>query len=580
MSVFTTHIPTRRFGFTDILVIGFVFAILYSLLHLGIGMTVPFSPEVQMEISTDPSDLPYYAGRSLLRMFLAYGASLIFTLIYGSIAAKTRIAQKVLIPLLDILQSVPVLGFLSITITMFMGLFPYSLLGVELASIFAIFTGQCWNMTFSFYHSLITIPKELHEAAAVLRLNWWQRFIHLEVPFSMIGLVWNSMMSFGGGWFFLAASEAITVLNESIRLPGVGSFMAAAVEEGNMKALVYAILTMVIMIVLIDQLFWRPLVVWSQKFKMERTEALEAPTSFVYDLCKQSIFLVWLQKYALIPLWKIFYNIFNFTAHLTDRTSAKIQSSNSLSYLSFTIKWTLFSIMLYYTTQQAYEGYHMMVSMGFENLVNIIQVGFYTLGRVMAASLIGLLWTVPVGVWIGTTPRLSKICQPIVQVAASFPANMIYPFVAIFYIKYTVNFEFGAIPLMMLGTQWYILFNVIAGAMAIPNDLKEAATVFNLSKWQRWRKLILPSIFPYLITGCLTASGGAWNASIVSELVIWKSNQLSATGLGSFINQVTATGDWPGIISGITVMCAFVVLINHLFWRKLYQLAETKYHLN
>lgn len=255
MSVFTTHIPTRRFGFTDILVIGFVFAILYSLLHLGVGMTVPFSPEVQMEISTDPSDLPYYAGRSLLRMFLAYGASLIFTLIYGSIAAKTRIAQKVLIPLLDILQSVPVLGFLSITITMFMGLFPYSLLGVELASIFAIFTGQCWNMTFSFYHSLITIPKELHEAAAVLRLNWWQRFIHLEVPFSMIGLVWNSMMSFGGGWFFLAASEAITVLNESIRLPGVGSFMAAAVEEGNMKALVYAILTMVIMIVLIDQLF-------------------------------------------------------------------------------------------------------------------------------------------------------------------------------------------------------------------------------------------------------------------------------------------------------------------------------------
>lgn len=580
MAEFATHIPTRRFGLIDIIVIVFVFTLLYSVLHLGVGMIVPFSVKNQIKISTDPSNLPYYAGRSLLRMFLAYGASLLFTLTYGSIAAKSRTAEKILIPLLDILQSVPVLGFLSVTISMFMGLFPGSLLGVELASIFAIFTSQCWNMTFSFYHSLVTVPKDLAEASDLLRLNWWQRFIHLEVPFSMIGLVWNSMMSFGGGWFFLAASEAITVLNESIRLPGVGSYMATAVEEGNMHALGYAILTMIAMVVLVDQFFWRPIVVWSQKFKMERTQAIEVPTSFVYDIYKRAVFVTWLEKYLFSPISKGFYNAFNFAVHVVNRTTVQVQRVTLLSHLILVVKWALFLLILYYTSQESYEGCLMVASMGLDKLVEIIIFGFYTLGRVMAASLIGVLWTVPVGVWIGTNPRLSKFLQPIVQVAASFPANMIYPFVAILYLKYSINFEFGSIPLMMLGTQWYILFNVIAGAISIPNDLKEAATIFKLSSWQKWRKLILPSIFPYLVTGCLTASGGAWNASIVAELVTWKGNQLYATGLGSFINQATAAGYWPGIIGGITVMGAFVVVINRLLWRKLYRLAEIKYHLN
>ena len=580
MAVFTSHIPTRRFGLTDILVIAFVFALLVSVLHLGAGMVMPFSPENQLTISADPADLPYYAGRSLLRMFIAYGASLLFTLVYGSIAAKNRTAEKVLIPLLDILQSVPVLGFLSVTITMFMGLFPTSLLGVELASIFAIFTGQCWNMTFSFYHSLTTLPKDLQEVSAVLRFNWWQRFVRLEVPFAMIGLVWNSMMSFGGGWFFLAASEAITVLNESIRLPGVGSFMAAAVEAGNMPAVGYAIVTMIVMIVLVDQLFWRPIVVWSQKFKMERTEAVEVPTSFVYDILQRAVFVAWLQKYCFRPLAKAVYAAFNRAARLTSRTASQLERVTPLSYLAAAIKWILLLTVLYSVGQQAYQGGRMVASLGLDKLVEIISLGCYTLGRVMVSSLLGVLWTVPVGVWLGTNPRLSKFSQPIVQVAASFPANMIYPFVAVFYLQHSVNFEFGSIPLMMLGTQWYILFNVIAGATAIPNDLKEAAKVYKLSGWQKWRRLILPAIFPYLITGCITASGGAWNASIISELVIWKEDQLNATGLGSFISQVTATGNWPGIIAGIAVMCAFVVVINRLLWRRLYQLSATKYHLN
>ncbi len=313
---------------------------------------------------------------------------------------------------------------------------------------------------------------------------------------------------------------------------------------------------------------------------MERTEAVEAPTSFVYDLLQRAVFVAWMQQYFFRPITRAVYGAFNLGARLTDRTAGQWERVPSLSYLAVAIKWILLLIVLYSVGQQAYQGGRLIAVMGLDKLGEIVTLGFYTLGRVMVSTLLGVLWTVPVGVWIATNPRLSKFFQPIVQVAASFPANMIYPFVAVFYLQHSVNFELGSIPLMMLGTQWYILFNVIAGAMAIPNDLKEAASVYKLSGWQKWRKLILPAIFPYLITGCITASGGAWNASIVSELVIWKEDQLNATGLGNFISRVTTAGDWPGIIAGIAVMCALVVVINRLFWRRLYQLAETKYHLN
>jgi NitT/TauT family transport system permease protein len=580
MAFFSTNIPKHRLNWVDAVVLFFVFAILYSVLNLGASMNAPFTLEDQSKIDLDMSMLPYYAGRSLLRMFIAFGASLIFTLIYGYVAAKSRTAEKVLIPLLDMLQSIPVLGFLSATITAFIALFPGSLLGVELASILAIFTGQAWNMTFSFYNSLKTIPKDLQEASEVLRMNWWQRFLKLEVPYSMIGLVWNSMMSFGGGWFFLAASEAISVLGQDIRLPGVGSYLATAIEAGDMQAIAYSIVTMILMIVLVDQLFWRPLVAWSQKFKMELTESADAPTSFVYDILYRSSLISMLSRVLLAPLWSAISLLLDRIASLSEKASREFQSVSKSLYISKLIKIFLVVIILKIMSGPVSEAFILVYSMDNSNLLEITRLGLYTLGRVMIAVLLGALWTVPVGVWIGLNPRLAKVLQPIIQIAASFPANMMFPFITILFLKYHVNFEWGSISLMMLGTQWYILFNVIAGTMSIPNDLHEAGAIFKLQGWQKWKSLILPSIFPFLITGIITASGGAWNASIVSEIVSWHDEQLVATGLGSFISQVTDQGDWGGIIWGITVMCLFVVLINRFLWRRLYQLAEVKYHLD
>lgn len=580
MAFFSTNIPKHRLKWVDAVVLIFIFAILYSVLNLGASMNAPFTLEDQSEIALDPSMLPYYAGRSLLRMFIAFGASLVFTLIYGYIAAKSRAAEKILIPLLDMLQSIPVLGFLSATITAFIALFPGSLFGVELASILAIFTGQAWNMTFSFYNSLKTIPKDLQEASDVLHLNWWQRFLKLEVPFSMIGLVWNSMMSFGGGWFFLAASEAISVLGQNIRLPGVGSYLAAAIEAGDMQAIGYSIVTMISMIVLVDQVFWRPLVVWSQKFKMELTESADASTSFVYDILYRSSLIGVLNRVLLAPLWRVINLLLDRIASLSENVSRDFQSVPQSLYISKLIKFFLVVIVLGFMRDPVSQAFALVYSMDSSSLLEITKLGLYTLGRVMIAVLLGAIWAVPVGVWIGLNPRLAKVLQPIIQIAASFPANMLFPFITILFLKYQVNFEWGAISLMMLGTQWYVLFNVIAGTMSIPNDLHEAGAVFKLQGWRKWKSLILPSIFPYLITGIITASGGAWNASIVSEIVSWHDEQLIATGLGAFISKVTEQGDWGGIIWGITVMCLFVVLINRFLWRRLYQLAEAKYHLD
>ena len=580
MSMYKTNMPKRRFGWADGLVILFIFAFLYSVLHLGANMNGTFSLEEQIEISLDPSMLPYYAGRSVLRMFLAFGASLLFTLIYGYAAAKSQTAEKILIPLLDMLQSVPVLGFLSATITAFIALFPGSLLGVEMASIFAIFTGQAWNMAFSFYNSLITIPKDLAEAAAVLKMNWWQKFSKLEVPFAMIGLVWNSMMSFGGGWFFLAASEAISVLGQDIRLPGVGSYLAVAIETGNMRAIVYAIITMVLMIILVDQLFWRPLVVWSQKFKMELTEAKDTPASFVYNLLNRSMLIGVLYKVLLTFMGKALDLVFDRMANISTGAFKAVMRVPYAQYLKKGFNILLFIVLIRLISGPACDGYRLVATLDGRDLWSVAELGFYTLGRVLLAVVIGSLWAIPVGVWIGLNPKRAKFFQPIVQVAASFPANMLFPFITIIFLQYHINFEWGSISLMMLGTQWYILFNVIAGAMSIPNDLQEAGAVFHLTGWKKWQSLILPSIFPYLITGVITASGGAWNASIVSELVSWHDTQLVATGLGAYISKVTGQGDWAGIIWGITVMCCFVVLINRLLWRRLYRLAEVKYHLD
>lgn len=580
MSVFAANISKRRFGVADILILAFIFILLYAALNLGASMGVPLSPETQITISLDPLLLPYYAGRSLLRMFAAFGAALIFTLVYGYLAAKSKGAGKILVPMLDILQSVPVLGFLSATITAFMALFPGSLLGVELAAIFAIFTGQAWNMTFSFYNSLITVPKDLKEAAAVLRLNWWQKFLRLELPFAAIGLVWNSMMSFGGAWFFLAASEAISVLGNKIQLPGVGSYLALSVETGDIRAIGYSVLTMVLMIIIVDQLFWRPLVVWSQKFKMELSEAADLPTSFVYDILQRSAVADIFRSVLLKPVAQALGYGLSQMAGLSETAVTRAKRVSAMTLLSRIIKTGAGLLFLYWISEPARAAYELVIGMDSGQLAAVFYFGLYTLGRVLIAVLLGALWAIPVGVRIGLSPKLAKVLQPVVQIAASFPANMLFPFITILFLKYQINFEWGSIALMMLGTQWYILFNVIAGAMSIPNDLLEASAIYKLTGWQKWKALILPSIFPYLLTGAVTASGGAWNASIVAEVVGWHDKQLTATGLGAYISQVTAQGDWAGIVWGITVMCIFVVVINRLLWRRLYQLAETKYHLD
>jgi NitT/TauT family transport system permease protein len=561
----------KKFGLADVLVVLVLLSILYLTAHLSSGMGLPFSESKQPTMSLDPQMLPYYAGRSLLRMFIAFGASLLFTFVYGRIAANNRIAEKIMIPAIDILQSVPVLGFLSASVMMFMALFPGSLLGVECASIFAIFTGQVWNMTFSFYHSLKSIPRALNEAANIHHLGLWSRFTKLEVPSSIIGLTWNSMMSFGGGWFFLTASESISVLNQNIHLPGIGSYMAMAADQGNVKAICYSIITMIILIISVDQLFWRPIVAWGQKFKNEQTEANEIPRSWVYDIIKRARFIRYLNE----TIGTLFHDI----SSKFKKRSSTIHWPKPPSFISRIVIWLIWIVIALFVAKYVYEAVLEIVKLSWKELFRVVQLGSYTAIRVFLSTVLAVLWTVPVGVMIGMNPRLSSIAQPIVQVLASFPANMTFPLFTILYLKFGINMNIGAVPLMMLGTQWYILFNVIAGSMALPSDLKEAAAILRLSRWQTWKRLILPGVFPFLITGCITASGGAWNASIVSELVSWKDKNLAASGLGTFIAEATTNGEWSKIIWGIIVMCLLVVLVNRLVWRKLYEISEKKFHL-
>jgi NitT/TauT family transport system permease protein len=568
-----------RFGWIDAIVVLTVLGLLWLIAGLSGDMRVKFDELHPPELSLDVALIPYYTARTVLRMFIAFGAALLFTLSYGYAAAKSPRARKVLLPLLDILQSVPVLGFLSITVTGFLALFPGSLLGVECASIFAIFTAQAWNMTFGFYHSLITIPSDLQEAASVYRMNRWQRFTKVEVPSSAIGLMWNSMMSFGGGWFFVAQSEAISVLNKNIKLPGLGSYMASAVEAGDTRAAVYAITAMVVTIVVIDQLLWRPLVAWAEKFKLEQTEGKDNPTSWVLDLLQESYVLTWLSEHVGRVIGRFSQRASTLGSDLTqtvsDHTPAPMRWLLRLSvWVGVTVGagwlvWDAIGIAREIRTDMTGGA-----------MLHVVWLGVLTFLRVVAMSVIAtLIWT-PIGVWIGLRPRVARIAQPLAQVAASFPVNMTFPFIVAFFIAARIPINLGSVLLMALGTQWYILFNVIAGAMAIPTDLREAAALFGLHKWRLWKTLIIPAIFPFWVTGALTATGGAWNASIVAEVASWGNDKLVADGLGAYITQVTEKGDQPAIYFSIVVMALFVVVINRLFWRRLYDLAERRFKLD
>jgi len=576
---FLTQIPARAalrrlpFGVADVAVLLGALALLYVVGRVGAGAIVRFRPpEVLPSVSLDPHYLPYYAARSTLRMFVALFFSFIFTLGFGEIAAHNRRAERVMIPLLDILQSVPVLGFLSITVTGFIALFRGSLLGLEAASVFAIFTSQAWNMTFSYYQSLTTLPCELDEAAKLYRLPSWQRFTRLEIPASMIGMTWNAMMSFGGGWFFVAASEAISVLNKSYTLPGIGSYVTLAVENRNLRALLLALLTMAAVIIIVDQLFWKPLVAWADKFRLEQSAAAEAPQSWLLNLFRAAR-LPHALGTQLAPVGEAVNNFFSrlvpFREPLVvDRTR---QRWGDVVYNSALL--VLIVVLFIYGVRFVHS------EVGWSEVAHTALLGSITFARVVLLLIFStLIWT-PIGVAIGFNPRVARLLQPLAQLLASFPANFLFPFATIFFLRAGISLNWGGILLMSLGAQWYILFNVIAGAMSIPTDLREMAANMQLRGWQLWRTLIIPGIFPAWVTGGITAAGGAWNASIVAEIVSWGDQTLTAKGLGAFIHQATSVGDWPRIVLGVSMMSLFVVGLNRILWRRLYGLAETKFRL-
>lgn len=540
-------------------------------------MGVAFSPEQMPTINLDPSNLPYYTARSTLRMFIAYGFSLVFTLAVGYVAAHSKRARSLILPALDILQSVPVLGFLSATVTGFMALFPGSLFGVEMASLFAIFTGQVWNMTFGFYHSLVTIPADLEEASFSFGLNPWKKFKTLELPSGAISLVWNSMMSFGGGWFFVVQSEAISVLNQKISLPGLGSYMALAVEKGDTKASLLAIASMIFVVVVIDQVLWRPVVAWSQKYRLEQTEATETPNSWVLELGRKSHFL----RAIFMSLGSWVVGVLDSVLNTAlDRGERQIQRHPRWRQILDQAGWALFVVILCMIGFESLRlAREIKTGLTIDQMKHIVGLGFLTMGRVFLMVVIAtLIWT-PIGVWIGFRPHVAKFAQPLAQIAASFPVNMTFPFVVGFFVATGISINWGSILLIALGTQWYILFNVIAGASSIPTELKESAKVFGLSGFRYWKTLIIPGIFPYWVTGACTAAGGAWNASIVAEFASWGKTSLIADGLGAFIAQATEKGDWPAIFCSIAVMSVFVVILNKFLWRNLYNLAEKKFRL-
>jgi NitT/TauT family transport system permease protein len=465
-----------------------------------------------------------------------------------------------------------VLGFLSITVTGFIALFPGSLLGLECAAIFAIFTGQAWNMTFAFYQAMRTVPKELDEAATLYGFSRWQRFRQVELPSAMIGLLWNAMMSFGGGWFFVSASEAISVLNQRYTLPGLGSYVAAAVTAQNLPALGWAILTMVAIILLIDQLFWRPLIAWASMFKLEQSASAEAPQSWLLTLLRGASVPRRIGAVG-APLSR---RLNGWLDALTRprRVRARAPRDGTLGDRVSTGLLVVIAGLLIWL------GVAFIVrTVGWGELGRAFLLGLATFGRVLLLVVLSTLVWVPIGVAIGFSPRLARVLQPLIQLCSSFPANFLFPFATLFFIRSGVSINWGSILLMALGAQWYILFNVIAGAQSVPTDLREMADSLRLRGWLRWRRVILPAIFSAWVTGGITASGGAWNASIVSELVTWGDTTLTATGLGAYIAQATTVGDWPRIVLGVGLMALFVVGANRLVWQPLYALAERRYRL-
>ena len=544
-----------------------VLAVIGIFAFAAMQMSRPFAVGDALQISLDASYLPYYLLRTILRMFTALAFSLLFSLVFAAIAAKYAAAEKVMIPALDILQSVPILGFQAIAIAPFIALFPGNLLGVECAAIFAIFTSQAWNMAFSLYQSIRNVPPELKEAAQIFRLSGWQRFWRLELPFAMPGLLWNMMMSMSGGWFFLVAAEAISVAGQDIKLPGIGSYIAVAIEARDGMAITWAILAMLIGILLYDQLFFRPLLAWADKFRFEESQGETAQQSWLLDWMRNS---QWIRG-SIARFWQFLGRGLSWFSVKHDGTSLsakprfvhsawpKVWDAILLLTSLFTVYWLLSFI-------------HREV--GWSEVIHVVGLASLTLLRVMLLIALASLFWVPVAVWIGLRPQYSQKVQAMAQFLAAFPVNLMFPLVVFAMLTFKLTPNIWLSPLMVFGTQWYILFNVVAGAATIPNELRLAADNLGLKGWLKWKRVYLPAVFPSYITGAITASGGSWNASIVAEYVTWGKTTLVADGLGSYIKQMTESGDFHRIALGIGVMCVFVMLLNRFFWRKLYLLAE------
>jgi NitT/TauT family transport system permease protein len=562
-SIEVSHLP-------DVIMFAAAIALFYGIVTVGHAWFGPFTPTA--EISRSVWALPAYAGYSLLRITIAYVLSLVFTLVYGYVAAYNPRAERFMIPLLDVLQSIPVLSFLPGVMLAMVALFPGRQIGLEMGAILLIFTGQVWNMAFSFYASLKSIPREMREAAAIYRFTWWQRFVQMELPFSAIGLVWNSMMSVAGGWFALMVCEMFVLGTRDFRLPGLGSYLQTAASEGDTVSILWGVITMILVIVLLDQFIWRPVIAWAEKFKVEQVESTDVPRSWVLNLFRHSGGVAKIREKTLHPLGERLLLYFG----------RRQKTETGERPASMWHAWLMRGIFLFALAAVGYGVVRVaMILAGLQGAeLHKVALGLgATFLRVNLALLIGALWTIPAGVAVASNPRLARIAQPLAQIAASVPATALLPVILLVLIQIGGGLGLASIVVLLLGTQWYVLFNVIAGAMAIPTDLKECCSIFSIRGIARWKKLILPGIFPYLVTGLVTASGGAWNASIVAEYFHFKGHTYTITGLGATISQATDSGDFHLLLAATMMMAATVVTINRLVWRKLYALAETRFRL-
>ncbi len=556
----------------DVLAVLLTAALLVFLAETSRPMLQPLAQLQQTPVSLDPMLLPEYAARTALRLLMGMVLSLVFTFTYATLAAKSPRAELLLVPLLDILQSVPILGFISVTVVFFMSLAPGRVLGAEFAAVFAIFTSQAWNMAFSFYQSLRTVPTELVEASRTFRLTAWMHFWRVDVPFAMPQLIWNMMMSMSGSWFFVVASEAISVGNTTVTLPGVGSYIALAIEQRNLAAVAWAIAAMLVVILIYDQVLFRPLVAWADRFRFEQEAGVVAPRSWVLDILRRSGLLAWLGR-PLAALWRhsLQLRLLGADDKPAGRRSPNRQRWGDRLWIAFVLAAAAGA--LWEVAQFVLSGATIA------DVGKAFLLGLTTLARVFVLIAAATLVWVPVGVWVGTRPRVALVIQPIAQFLAAFPANLLFPVAVSAIVALRLDPDIWLSPLMILGTQWYILFNVIAGASAIPSELRDVGTNLQVRGRLWWTRIALPAVFPYYVTGAITASGGSWNASIVAEVASWGDQHLQARGLGAYIAQATEAGDFHRVVLGIAVMSLFVIVINRAFGRPLYRYAEQKFRL-